>query len=899
MSGKLIQESELEHYGILRKSGRYPWGSGKDPYQRGMAFYKMVEELKAKGLGNKEIAKALGLETTTQLKQTTSIARNKIRAADRAQAISLRQKGMSQTAIAKRMGINESSVRSLLDDDIAARQNVLEQVTNVLREEIDKKGYVDIGKGTENYLGISRDKLLTAVAILKTEEPAYKPYYLNQDQMGIKGNKTTVMVLGRPDTTYPELIKDPSQIKLMGWYSEDNDRPVERLQPPKAVDKSRVQIVYGDEGGAEKDGLIELRRGVPDLDMGNATYAQVRILVEGDKYIKGVAVIRDDLPPGVDVRFNTNKLSTGNDLDALKKTKEDVNNPFGSSIRRQKTYIDENGEKQLTALNIVQEEGEWREWGHNLSSQMMSKQPVDMAKRQLRFAREIQEANLEDISRLTNPTLKQELLRDFADYADAEAVDLQAMAFPRTGQHVLIPIPEMKDNEVYAPAYEQGDTVVLIRHPHGGRFEIPSLTVNNKVPAAIKVLGRQPQDAIGINARVAEQLSGADFDGDTVLVIPNRDGNVKTSRPIKALQEFNPKVQYAGFEGMKVMTNTQNEMGNISNLITDMHIMGAPMEDIVLAVKHSMVVIDAEKHELNYKQSEIDHSIARLKKEYQKAGASTVISRARNPHAVPQMKPRPAAEGGPIDRTTGELKFVPTGKGYTALKKNRTTGEMEEVFIPTTQMVKRMEVTSDARSLMSSKTGTPIERVYADHANSMKSLANKARLEMINTPNLKRSPSAAKTYAPEVESLKTQLKTAQMNAPLERQAQIIAAVKANARIEADPSMDKKQKKRVRAQELAASRELMGARKQKIDITPREWEAIQAGAIAHSPLREILNNADPDQVRAYATPRDTPTLSGMRLSKAKSMINAGYTQAEIASSLGVSVSTIAELLKNNS
>src|SRR5699024_7671332 len=123
------------------------------------------------------------------------------------------------------------------------------------------------------------------------------------------------------------------------------------------------------------------------------------------------------------------------------------------------------------------------------------------------------------------------------------------MGLPRTEQHVLIPIPGMKDNEVYAPKYNQGERVVLIRHPHGGIFELPELIVNNRNPQASKVLGKNPRDAIGINAKVAEQLSGADFDGDTVLVVPNNSGSVKTSRPLKSLQEFDPKTEYKGFEG--------------------------------------------------------------------------------------------------------------------------------------------------------------------------------------------------------------------------------------------------------------------------------------------------------------------------------------------------------------
>ena len=55
---------ELWHYGTPRHSGRYPWGSGKDPYQRTGDFLSRVDELKKKGLGDTDIAKEMGLTTT-------------------------------------------------------------------------------------------------------------------------------------------------------------------------------------------------------------------------------------------------------------------------------------------------------------------------------------------------------------------------------------------------------------------------------------------------------------------------------------------------------------------------------------------------------------------------------------------------------------------------------------------------------------------------------------------------------------------------------------------------------------------------------------------------------------------------------------------------------------------
>ena len=41
--------SVLEHYGTKRHSGRYPWGSGENPYQSSGDFLSRVIELKGSG----------------------------------------------------------------------------------------------------------------------------------------------------------------------------------------------------------------------------------------------------------------------------------------------------------------------------------------------------------------------------------------------------------------------------------------------------------------------------------------------------------------------------------------------------------------------------------------------------------------------------------------------------------------------------------------------------------------------------------------------------------------------------------------------------------------------------------------------------------------------------------
>ena len=59
-----MTDNELKHYGMPRRSGRYPWGSGKDPYQRTGDFLTRIDDLKKQGLTEKEIADAFGLTTT-------------------------------------------------------------------------------------------------------------------------------------------------------------------------------------------------------------------------------------------------------------------------------------------------------------------------------------------------------------------------------------------------------------------------------------------------------------------------------------------------------------------------------------------------------------------------------------------------------------------------------------------------------------------------------------------------------------------------------------------------------------------------------------------------------------------------------------------------------------------
>ncbi len=901
--------SVLKHYGTPRHSGRYPWGSGEDPYQRGTSWIGQVEQLRKQGLSDLEIAKGMGMNSS-QFRARITLARAEKRQADYAMAVRLKEKGMSNVAIAERMGYpNESSIRSLLDPAKLERSEITANISNLLKERVDQYDYIDVGSGAEAYIGISRTKLKASLAALKEEGYEIHDIYIPQ-VTDPKNKNTTVQVLTKPGTTDKELYDNMDHIKTtIDVYSEDGGRSLLGLEPIKQVSLNRIDVAYE----SSKDGVIEVRRGVQDLALGDARYAQARIGVEGGNFLKGMVMYADDLPDGVDIRFNTNKKDTGNKTDAMKPTKEDIDNPFGATVR-QRHYVDSNGVKQLSAINIVgtegkiNEEGRWAEWTKSLSSQFLSKQDPSLAKKQLGLAYDIKKEEYDEIMSLTNPVVKRQLLISFADKCDSDAVDLNAAAMPRQMTSVILPFPKMKDNEVYAPNFNNGERVVLIRYPHAGVFEAPELIVNNKYPAARKTIPNA-LDAIGINAKVAKQLSGADFDGDTVIVIPNKNRSIRTSSSLKDLENFDHQTMYAlpsTAPKMKPATK-EMQMGIVSNLITDMTIMGATEDEIVRAVRHSMVVIDAEKHHLNYKQSYIDNDIANLQLKYQGrkgGGASTVVSRAGAPVYLPHrvqgafVGPISSKTGAPtkqyIDPVTGKKIYSNTGKTRLSPLKDKSTGEIIDwVEKPVKIKSSRMAETDDARTLSS---GTPIEAIYAAHANGLKALANQARRDSLQIENRPYSPAAKRTYASEVASLESKLNVALKNAPLERQAQLFANKTVSTKRQQNPGMQLEELKKIRTQAIAEARARVGAGKQSINLTEREWEAIQSGAVSTNTLSKIIANTKPERIRALATPRTTLTMTPAKIARAESMLARGFTQAEVAEQMGISVTTLSKALK---
>lgn len=887
----------LEHYGILRKSGRYPWGSGKDPYQRSRDFQGLIKGLESKGMTEAEIARGLGM-TTTELRATKSIAKRERQAVEIAMVRKLDAKGMSQAAVAERLGISASTVRNYLKEDAGRTTSKIQDTADILKREVDKHKYIDIGLGTEVTLGTTATSLKLAASTLEAQ--GYKVEDVKIRQLGTD-NYTSTRVLVAPGTERREVMTNLDKIHVVGVRTDPSGTKL-ALKPPAPLDSKRVTIRYAEDGGTNMDGVIEIRRGLRDLNLGKSNYAQVRISVDGTHYLKGMAVYSDDLPAGKDIRFNTNKskkvpmISDGDSV--LKPMKSDPDNPFGATIRRQMEYIDKDGKKKLSPVNLVNEEGSWGDWSKTLSAQFLSKQNLSFAKQQLDIATEQKQKQFADIMSLTNPVLRKKALQEFSDSCDADAVSLKAAAVPGQAFQVILPVPKLKSTEVYAPNFKNGSTVALVRYPHGGTFEIPILTVNNSHKDARKTVGEMAADAIGIHPKVAQRLSGADFDGDTVMVIPvTSKSRIRSTSPLKGLEGFDPSAAYPGYPGMKVMAEVtkQREMGKVSNLITDMTIKGATEAELARAVRHSMVVIDAVKHKLDYRTSEIDNDIQGLKKKYQgDDSVATLISRSNADVRIPKRKPRSAARGGSIDPVTGRKIFEETGETYSITKEFKTKAPRVDI-ITRTQKVARMELVDDARKLSS---GTPMEELYASYSNNMKALGNRARREILDTPTLKRDPSMAKEYASEVASLKEKVRTALTNAPRERQAQLIAGGVVRLKVEENPDMKKKERTRIEAQALKAARARTNASRKEVqfDITDREWKAIMDGAVSNAMMESIARYADPARLNELSMPREKPVLSTGVIARARAMARNGATTSEIAEMLGISTSSVLEAVK---
>lgn len=932
----MYDREELYHYGTPRHSGRYPWGSGENPYQRNASFMGHYHDLKKRGLSQKEIAEGMGM-SIKQLRKRISVADEEMKAYLYTEAKRLKDKGMSNVAIGKRLGYPDTTIGNWLKKGDELVNTASKINADVLKDQLNDKRFIDVGAGAELRMGISRDRFETALERLQMD--GYEIRNVKIDQLGT-GNKTTVKVLCPPGTTWAEVMKNVGDIETVdNVYSEERGTKLREIEPPQSISSDRVAINYKETGGEDKDGLIEIRRGCPDLDLGDAHYAQVRIAVDGTHYLKGMAMYSDNVPEGKDILFNTNKSSDKSMMEVLKPMDiQNPENPFGATIKQdsqlikvQRHYIGEDGKEHLSALNVVNEEGNWDSWHKSLASQFLAKQTPGLAKKQLDISESIARDELNEILSLTNPTVKAMELNEFAGKCDSAATHMSAAALPRQSTKAILPFPEVKENEIFAPDYNNGEKVILVRYPHAGIFEIPTLTVNNNTKSVRSALAGA-QDAVGINKKTADRLSGADFDGDSVLVIPiDNVKGIRTKDPLPGLIGFDPKESYPGYPGMHKMTKRERglEMGKVSNLITDMTIQGAVTnsDELERAVRHSMVVIDAYKHNLDYRQSYIDNRIGELKEKYQggeNRGAATLLSRATSDVRIDERKEKRYSKmtdeekkryeaGEMIYENTGgtHIKGNPPKKLMTkqeredwdsgdvakrelvkrAMKKD---GRMEWKEEDNMQVISRMAKAENAYELVSKgskEATTQIERIYADYANSMKEMARQARAAARQEIDIQRNPTAREAYTSERLSLQAKLNEAMMNQPLERRAQAIANKAVKQIIWDNPQLTDEDKKKVKGQQLNLARERVGAKKKQINITDKEWEAINAGAISKTNLIKILNNADKKRVRELALPRTSKGLSAGKVARAKSLLSSGYTRAEAAEMLGISVSQL--------
>ena len=1000
------------HEGWIPHSGRYKYGSGEHAYQRAVDFLGSVARYRNEGKSNKEIAEILGCldrfhkPSAGELLRRERLEKLEKEAYQVAQVKKLRdENGMTWQEIADKLDLkNESVARSQYSRAENNKAKLVEETVDILKNYVDKYKYVDVGPGTNLYMGgISSGRLKDAVEQLKLM--GYQEQLLQIPQMGTN-YKTTLTVLTRPDVTYSDLSENRDKIRFPGQdlRTLKPDGSLSRLGDGGeivSVDSKRILIRYAEEGGNDRDGSIELRPGVQDISLQGSNYAQVRIGVDDKYYLKGMAIYNNDMPPGIDIVFNTSK-HLGTPMEKVFKPMKTINgtdeinwdNPFGANYKGL-TYEDADGNIKTSCVKVVRREGEWLDWDNNISSQFGSKQPKDLIKRQLDLQVAAKAHELEEIMSLTNPTVKKKLLISYADKCDALASELKAAPFVGQQTHVLLPCADLKDNEIYAPNYPDGTRVVLVRHPYAGPFESPELTVRNTGSPAQKIIPMTAPDAVCINKKNLEKMSGADTDGDTAIVIPQSERTrVLTAPSLPGLKDFDPHEQYKGYEGMNHLSkkDTQMEMGKVTNLITDMSIKGAPMSDIEKAVKHSMVIIDADKHDLDWKRSEKENDILHLKKLYQdngdgKTGASTLISRAGAEINVPITKdwrPSPSTidiqgrkipqypkeadatymvgtlKGGKvhedktgnlyfnkIDENTGKRVRVPVDidifkpddyavvRGGKVVKAEKKTGEVivnkakdgslyylendistgKPVRIPVaesdfkndiqlkgrTTKTARMNTVDDAYELTSAggreNLKYPVEKIYAEFANSMKANANAARKEWLNTGNLEYNKEAAKKYSGEVASLQRQLNDAIAYSPLERQAQLMAGHNMKIAKANNPGMTKDEEKKYKGQAILVARnKLTGGRsKPKIVITDREWEAIQAGAISETKLRTILDYSDLDVLRERATPRNRKTMSAATESFIKSLKNQGLSNAQIADRVGFSTSAVSSVL----
>lgn len=909
----LNPDDVIQHYGRGHnsggRSGRYPWGSGDERTR----YHEEVDKLKLKGFDTiDKQAKELGLKRS-ELQQHLSRENSVIKEYVVSRGNEIIGTGKSIRQAAEELNMPDATLRNYLSTGTPktakAKLEKAEAVKNMYKAAIDKQAkYIDIGAGTEHQIGITDYQKKLAVEALKNE--GYYVHPVRMPNITSPDKPITTMVLTKdPDPKSAQ--RNVLDVQLPNY--QYNGVKLTGIKKPMDVSWDDVKISYGTNGENDRDGTILVRRGVKDADLGDTHYAQVRISVGGTHYMKGMAMYGDaDDFKGTkaDYIFHTNKPSTKTPQEVLKKQKDNPLNPFESSIRRQRGVF-----------NIVNQEGDWNDYHPTIASQMLSKQRIPFIKERLNDTIKMHQESFDKIMSITNPIVKKKLLEDLGGdpndptkrgAIDTAQIHLRAIGEQGTRFKTLISNPWLKPNEIYAPDYKNGEHVVLVRYPHGGTFEIPDLVVNNKNTKSKKLLGNAI-DGIGIHPETARILSGADFDGDTALIMPNNNGRIKssdarTTHAFKSLREFDPntyeltskadlpyegkvKNKYSGVEETKMIypgrhitpRYKQTEMGNVSNMITDMTIRGATNDELIRAVKYSMVVIDSEKHHLDYKQAKDDLGISALQKRYmtkidpdtgrKSIGANTLISVSKHDLGLSKEKRKELLDAG--------------------LSQYEINKEMQKHG-------KLLPTLADQGKLSKINSGTPVEALYQNYIERLQTMKETARKTVSEIKTPERSDVARKVFKNEVASLGSKIKSIQSQAPLERKAQIEANRAYREYVHSNPDISTDRKKNIRSEMINKARDQNGlpAYEKKIHITPDEWNAIQSNAISKTAMSTLMKKADMEELKEYAMPKKKSNISSGKLASImRKLENGSATLAEIAESEGMSVNAIKYSLAN--
>ena len=128
-----VAKDILMHYGTKRHSGRYPWGSGEDPYQHEIDFRNRVIKLRKKGYSEIEIADKCGYATTSELRSALRKANNDIRSYRMHWGQALLNDGLTPAEASRRMGISDSTFRAMMNEQTMARAQKAQQVADNLK----------------------------------------------------------------------------------------------------------------------------------------------------------------------------------------------------------------------------------------------------------------------------------------------------------------------------------------------------------------------------------------------------------------------------------------------------------------------------------------------------------------------------------------------------------------------------------------------------------------------------------------------------------------------------------------------------------------------------------------------------------------------------------------------